>query len=414
MPTTFGKASVIALTLILLAGSVRADSNWPGWRGPSANGHSAESGLPTKWSADSVTWKAPLKGRGQSSATIWGDRIFLTTAVDNGKQRVVFCVDRNTGQTLWEKTAWTGEAEPSHHMNGWASPTCATDGERVYAFFGKGGLHCYTVEGEQVWSKDLGPFTGPWGTASCPVLVGDMVIQNCDADQDAYITAVNKKTGEAIWKTKRENFRGWSTPVLIKTAKRVELVTNGHTGVRAYDPVTGKDLWFCKGFRGRGTPTVAAGNGLIHVINGQPGDIYAVKPGGSGTVTDTHMAWHTTRKGGRDLPSPLVVGKYLLGMNIKGILTCYDSPTGKQLWQERIGGNFSAAPVSFAGLAFFISEAGETVVVKPGDKPNIVATNKLNAADDEIFRASITPSDGQLFVRSDQVLYCIGKRKAAK
>jgi len=410
----------LSLGVIVIGGrsTTAADANWPRWRGPNQDGHSSETGFPKTWDDSSIVWKTPLKGEGLSTPIVWGERIFLTQARGRGKQRVVLCIDRNDGRILWEKVAWTGTPEPSHRDNGWAAATCVTDGERVYAFFGHGGgLFCYTVDGKLVWNKPLGEFKGPWGTAASPVLVGDLVIQNCDADADAYIIALDKKTGKQVWRTPRDNFRGWSTPILVKTEKRDELVLNGDRGVRAYDPKTGKELWFCKSFNGRGTPTVTPSEaGLLHVVNGKPGDTYAIKPGGSGNVTKTHMAWHTRRSGGRDLPSPIAMGKYLLIANRRNaILTCYDTKTGKELWKSRIGRpKFTATPVAYDGVALFLSESGETVVVKPGDELNIVARNKITPRDGEYFGSSITPSNGQLFLRGTRTLYCIGKRKSAQ
>lgn len=407
----------VILTLAM-TGAVwaQADSNWPGWRGPRADGHSDEKDLPVRWTEESVAWKTPLKGWGQSSPVIWGDRIFLTTALDKGRRRIVFCVDRNSGKIEWEQVAWTGVPESSHKMNGWASATCVTDGEHVYAFFGRGGgLHCYTLDGKRAWSRDLGPFESPWGTAACPVLVGDLVIQNCDADKNARIEAFDTKTGEPAWSTRREDHRGWSTPVLVHAGARKELVVNGHTGVIAYAPESGKQLWHCRTRKGRGTPTVTPANGLIYVINGLSGaGFYAIKPGGSGDVTDSHRLW-LTRRGGRDTPSPIVIGKTVLIMSLRpDAVTAYDGTNGQELWKERVGGQVSASPISYNGLAFFIRESGETVVVDPKSEKRIVARNAVGATNDEIFRASITPSDGQVFIRSDRFLYCVGKRKSAR
>ena len=403
---------------VLFGSSVQAESNWANWRGPSYDGHSDEAGLPTEFSDKDIDWKVDLPGIGQSSPAIWGERIFLTTALDGGKQRVVFCLDRNDGRMMWKQTSWTGsEVEPIHRMNSWASTTCATDGEHVYAFFGRGGgLHCYTVSGEHVWSRDLGAFASPWGTAACPLLVGDLVIQNCDADEDAYITALDKKTGKTVWKTKRDNKRGWSSPIVIDTGKRKEVVVNGHTGARGYDPKTGKDLWFAKSVRGRGTPTVTPGNGRVHVLNGLSGAIYSVIPGGSGDISDTkQIAWSTIRKGGRDLPSPIIIGGSMLVMGMKGVLSRYDVQTGEESEKIRVGGNYSASPIAYSGMAAFISESGETVLIKPGKTPEVVSRSQLTKSlDEEIFRSSITPTEGQLFIRTTHTLYCIGDRKAAK
>jgi hypothetical protein len=399
---------MVCLTVACLV-SAQADPAWPGWRGPRADGHSEERGLPSRWTEASVVWKTPLKGWGQSSPVLWGERLFLTTALEKGRQRVVFCVNRKTGAVEWEKVAWTGEPEPSHGMNGWASATCATDGERVYAFFGRGGLHCYTVAGEHVWSRDLGRFEGPWGTAACPVLVGDLVVQNCDADREARLVALDKKTGKDVWVAPREPHRGWSTPVLVDAGGRRELVLNGHTGVIAYAPDTGKELWTCRCDQGRGEPTVTLAQGVLYLSNGlSGGGAYAVRPGGSGDVTGTHRLWLTPR-GGRDVPSPIVIGSAVLIASLRpDAVTAYDAATGKELWKVRVGSQVSASPVSYDGLAFLVAESGETVVIDPKAEEKIVARNTVGAAKGEIFRASLTPGGGQVFLRSDKTLYCIG------
>jgi outer membrane protein assembly factor BamB len=412
------------------------DTNWPRWRGPQENGHSDDTHLPVQWTDADVAWKTPLPGDGQSTPIIWGDRIFLTSALEQGKTRLVLCVDRKNGKVLWQQTAWTGEPEPVHKMNGWASATCVTDGEIVAAFFGRGGgLHVYSVDGKHLWSKNLGHFESPWGVSSCPILVDDMIVQNCDADVDGYITALDKRTGNEIWRTDRlsrfdaktkakrdtddapvaatggkVSNRGWSTPIVTTLGGRREIVLNGHEGVRAYDPATGKELWFCKSFNGRGEPTVTPAGNLLCVVNGLSGDFYAIKPGGSGDVTATHMAWHTPRKGGRDTPSPIVVGKFVIVTDMKGVFTCYDALDGHEYWKERIGGNFSGSPIAANGLVYFVDEAGRTVVIEPGETLKIVAENTLSSADDEIFRASPTPCDGQILIRSTKVLYCVGKK----
>jgi outer membrane protein assembly factor BamB len=400
----------VAVSLTVAAATASADSNWPRWRGPLQDGHSTESGFPKEWSAKDVSWKASLPGDGQSSPVIWGEKIFLTAAIDGGSERVALCVDRTNGQIVWQKSLWKGSPEPTHKMNGHASATCTTDGQRVYAFFGfGGGLFCLSVNGDLLWNKPLGNFDGPWGTAACPVLVDDLVIQNCDSDGDAFMVAFDKVSGDLVWKIPREKNRCWSTPILINSGDRRELVLQGHTGVRSYDPTTGEEFWQVNGSSGRGTPTVTLGNDLLYVVPGRPGETYALRAGGKGDVTATHKAWSVKRKG-RDLGSPIVIGEYMLLMGLNGgILTCYNAKTGKELWQERIGGNFSASPVAFDGNAAFISEAGEALIVEPADELKIVARNTVGSSDEEIFRASITPSGGQLFIRSNNTLYCVGR-----
>jgi outer membrane protein assembly factor BamB len=386
-----------------------AETRWPKWRGPNGDGHSVETGLPVHWNETNVVWKSPLEGRGESSPVIWDDKLFVTTAANDGSRRSVLCFDRRNGKPVWEQSVeWSGMPEPLHEMNTYATPTCATDGEVLVAFLGRAGLHTYTLDGEHLWSKDLGPSANIWGSASSPVLAGGLVIQNADADQDGFLAAFDKRTGTEAWRQTRPNRRGWSTPVLLTIGRRQELVLNGHEGVAAYDPASGRQLWFCKSFAGRGEPTATFAGGLIYVVSGLAGDIYAVRPGGEGDVTDSRMAWHTPRKTPRDLPSPIVVGDYLLVVSLGGVATCYSAADGQVLWQERFGGNYSASPIAADGLAYFQSEDGTVVVVEPDREAKIVARNSLGATPDEIFRASPAACDRTLYLRSDRAVYCIG------
>ncbi len=396
---------------LLIASAAWAEANWPRWRGPHQNGHTTETNLPVKWSAEDIVWKTELPGIGQSSPIIWGDRIFLTAELGKGQERLVFCVSRTSGKILWRQTAWKGTPEKSHVMNGWASATCVTDGQIVVAFFGIGGLHAYSVDGKPLWSLDLGSFEGPWGVAACPVIVDDLVIQNCDADASANLVAFDKRTGNEVWRTKRRDYRGWSTPIVVDAGQRRELVLNGHEGVQAYDPATGRELWFCSSAVGRGEPTVTPAGDLLCVVNGlKGGKIYAVRPGGEGDVSETHRAWATPRQGARDCPSPIVVGDTMIVTDMDGVATCYDTKDGRIYWKERLGGKYSGSPIAAGGLVYFLNEAGVTIVIKPGPKLEKVAENSLPAARSELFRASLTPSQGQLFVRSTSVLYCIGSK----
>lgn len=403
-----------ATFLVILSSLFPAESQpqWSRWRGPDGTGHSSEKGFPTEWDPSAVVWKTELKGEGQSSPVVWEDRIFLTSAMDDGKKRLVFGIDRSSGKVLWEQVAWTGEPEPTHRLNGWASPTCATDGERVYASFGKAGLHCYTVEGKHVWSAQLGEFLSQRkrGTAASPVLVDNLVILNGDSDSDPFLFGVDKMTGKVVWKTKRPATEGYSTPVIVAVDGHKEIVLNGHFFIAGYDPATGKELWTCKSFTGRGEPTPTLANGILYVVNGQPGDIYAVRPGGSGDVTQSHMVWHTQRKSGRDQPSPIVVNGFLIVSNIAGMATCYDAATGKQLWHERVSNKeIMGSPVAVDGKVYFLNTAGETIVIEPAQEPRVVARNKVTTSD-EVFRSSLAPYRGQFFVRSQTTLYCVGKK----
>jgi outer membrane protein assembly factor BamB len=298
-------------------------------------------------------------------------------------------------------------------MNGFATPTCATDGERVVAFFGRGGVHCYDSDGNPLWSRDFGDFPGAWGIGASPIILEDKVIQNCDSASpgSSFLVALDKLTGKTVWKTNRPSMPrgGWSTPILIDTESRKELILHGEHGLRGYYPESGKELWFCKGFNGRGTPSPVFGHGLLFVISGKPGDTYAVRPGGKGDVTGTHMAWHTPRKKGRNVASPILVDKYLLCASLQGYVDCYDAISGKLLWNEELDAKFSASPIAVSGLAYFLDEAGKTVVVKPGDKLEVIAQNDIGVREGETFRGSPVPAQGQILVRSDQAIYCIGK-----
>jgi outer membrane protein assembly factor BamB len=388
--------------------------NWPRLRGADGLGRvPATAVVPTTWDASSVVWKADLPGRGQSSPVVWGGRVFLTAAKDDGRERVVLAVDRANGKPLWERSAWKGEPEKTHKMNGWATPTCATDGTHVWAWFGKAGVHCYTVAGEPVWSRDLGEFAtrNARGVASSPAVVGDVLVVNGDSETDPFLFGLDKSTGKTVWKTARPAAEGYSTPVVVTVGGKPELVLNGDTFVAGYDPTTGKELWRCKSFAGRGEPVPAVGpDGTVYVVNGLQGDVYAVRTGGRGDVTKTHMAWHTSRKQGRDEPSPVLVGDFLLVANMAGILTCYEAKTGKELWKERIGkGDVTATPLAVGGRAYFPFENGQTVVVEPtAGKLVVVARNALGGADGELFRASPVPvGGGRLLLRSDRALYCV-------
>ena len=411
---------MLCSTVMLVAAAEPASANWPRWRGPDGTGHTTDTDLPVKFGSADVAWRTPLDGIGQSSPIIWENRLFVTTskAVTDGVQRYVHCLAVDSGRVLWSTLISTTRGEAIHTMNTHATSSCCTDGERVFAYFGQGGIVCLDMEGKKQWFHDLGQFGGPWGTAASPVIVDNMVIQNCDAQGDSYLIAYDKQRGKQIWKTERraKPRGGWGTPIMIQADNRRELVLNGEFGVCGYDPETGKELWFCRGFNGRGTPTPAVGlkENLLFVVNGKPGDIYAVQPGGRGDVTETRMAWHTRRGGDRDLPSPIYVGGYVFVVSMKGIATMYEAASGREIYKARLGGNFSASPIAAGGLIYIQSEEGAVVVVRPGKKLDIVARNEIGSEAGEIFRASLAPNRGQLLARSSAAVYSIGKQSGGK
>ncbi len=410
--------SLLLVAVFVVSGSeysLKAEDNWERFRGPTGTGHSVATNLPIKWDKGSVDWKTEMKGIGQSSPVNWGDKLFVTSASEDGKARHVYCVSAKDGKVLWEKTIKCSNPEKNHKMNSWATPSCATDGERVIAFFGPAGIHCFDLEGKKMWSQDLGEFPGNWGVAASPVIFENLVIQNTDCTGPSALVALDKNTGKEVWNTKREDKPrgGWGTPILIDTEKGKQLVLNGEFGVRGYDPKTGKELWFCKAFNGRGAPVPDFANGLVYAVNGKPGDTYAVIPDGSGDVTDSKMKWHAKRPKGRDLPSPSVVGDYLVVVSMSGVVTCYDAKTGEMVSSEKLiekGGHFAASPLEMNGLLYVQSEdGGETFVIKPGKKLEIVSRNSLGADKKEIFRATLAPIGDRLYARSHTTLYSIGK-----
>ncbi len=405
--TTFFTLSLTLLTL-----SVSAESNWTQWRGTHGNGLSTASNVPESFSSDNVVWKTEVPGVGQSSPIFWEDSIFLSSATDGGNKRVVVAIDRKTGEIQWQTVVWEGEAEDTHSMNNRASSTCATDGKRVIAFFGKGGLHSLdTKTGKVLWSRDLGKFEGPWGTGASPVIVDGLVVQNCDADNESSLMAFNLETGKTVWKTSRETIRGWSTPVVFQSTDRKELILNGHSKVVSYNIANGDVYWECIASVGRGTPTLAFSKDAVISVPGRSGTMVAIRPGGSGDVSGKQEAWRVPRTGGRDLPSPLVVGNYLIVTRLRpGIISCYDNRNGEQLWQQRVEGGFSSSPIAINGTVYTVTESGITHVFKPGASFEAISKNSIEATLEETFRASPAAFDGHLLLRSDKYLYCIGQK----
>ena len=241
------KSLIISTFLLLTAYSIcQAETNWSQWRGSGGDGLSNASDVPQIFSAENLIWKTEIPGVGQSSPVFWEQMVYITSATDNGANRIVVAINRTSGKIAWQTSVWTGKPEETHSMNNRASSTCATDGNSVVAFFGKGGLHSLNAKtGRILWSKDLGTFEGPWGTGASPVIVDDLVIQNCDADNESSLMAFDLKTGKIVWQTSRETIRGWSTPIVFQGTDRKELILNGHSKVVSYNPVTGDVYWEC-------------------------------------------------------------------------------------------------------------------------------------------------------------------------
>ena len=404
-----------------------ANPNWPHWRGPRFDGHADGARIPFEWGADkNLAWQTDLPGLGHSSPIVWGDRVFLTSATETGTERYVICVDRRNGKIIWQHTAVAGlAAEPTHAWNTHASATCATDGKCVYAYFGTPGLFCYDLDGRLLWKKKFGSIVAStdWGGgAASPLLFENFVFINGDHGSyrgqkdetgkdygSSWLWALEKRTGEIRWKTERNQGMGWCTPVIWNSGSRQELVLNGQIGVWSYDPHSGKEFWHVvrravdEGF---GEVTPIWGHGLLYVFTGKPGPAWAIRAGGEGDVSDTHVAWRIKRKE-RDVSSPVLVGDHLYTVSRTGIATCVNAKTGEEVWKDRLGGEPSASLVAADDKLLIVSHDGTTYVLAAAPAFKLLHTNKLGDGDQ--FRASPAVVPGQLLIRSDRRLYCIAE-----
>jgi outer membrane protein assembly factor BamB len=435
-------ASVVMLALLfgnVILHSIAGAASWPQWRGPSGQGVSEETNLPSEWTATkNIKWKTAIPGRGHSSPIVWRNRIFLTTAIegelvpgakavkhmDGDKEFIhpdsvgadhkhrfqVICLDQKTGKILWAQTAFEGTPyDNRHRKSSYAASTPATDGSNVYAFFGTEGLYAYNMSGKLMWKADLGKLgTVGMGTGTSPILFKNIVIVQCDEENGAssFIIGVDKKTGKEIWRTPRKVQVSWSTPLLVQTATRAELITSGTEFVIAYDPATGKELWRHKGVESNAIPSPVANNDLVFISAGFPAKIaMAIKLGGNGDLAE-QVVWKYA-KGTAYVPSPILYGDYLYLTSDRGVLTCLDAKTGEVKYEGGrvpVPASFTASPVAFDGKILLTSEDGDTFVIKAGPKHEIVATNSVG----EPVYASPAVADGHIFIRGERNLYCIG------
>jgi outer membrane protein assembly factor BamB len=407
------RAAVVVLLLLGLTSecsSVQAE-NWPRWRGPNGNAVANAAPLPLHWSAmQNIRWKVPIPGEGFSSPIVWGQRLFLTSALEKGSRRLLHSLDRATGKILWSREIQDDDPERTSSMTGHAAATPVTDGQRVVAFFGNAGVVCYDLLGNRLWHRKLGEFDSELGLASSPVLYRDRVILVCDHDGNRFSTfdssliALDLQTGQTRWKTERPDlFRSWSTPILVPASDgKHELIVNGQDQLRAYDPETGKPLWHVDGMTGWVTPSPVFGHGCIFATSGRNGPILAVRPGGRGAVTPTHVVWQHASSGPY-VCSPVLYGDYLYVHTEQGILQCYHAQTGKLQYRERLPGKFWASSVAGDGKVYLTNEAGTTFVVRAGPQFELLAQNALK----EDCLASPALSGGELFLRMEHHLYCI-------
>ncbi len=417
---------------VLLATALSAQ-DWPSFRGPAASGVNDNQRLPAVWDSSSpkfVHWKTAIPGLSHSSPIEWRGLVFVTTAIssragatfkrglygegtasdDTSVQRMkLICIDRSTGAVLWDRTVYEGPPKEKRHIKStYANATPATDGHIVVAFFGSHGIYAYDFEGKQLWGRDLGRFdvgayddpSYEWGTASSPIIDGDRVIVQCDQQKGSFLIALDRKTGETLWKTEREELPSWGTPAVNRNV----LVTNGSNAIRGYDPATGKQLWKFGGSSKITAPTPVASGDMIVVASGRRPEapIFAFRPDGT-------IAWQKQQRGSY-MPTPLIYQDRLYVLGNAGIFDCYDLKTGAEIYRQRIphaGSGFSASPVASDGKIYLPSEDGDIFVVRAGPQFELLAKNEMN----EPIMATPAIAGGLLLIRTDHHLWAISRRR---
>ena len=438
--------AVVVPILLLLAAAGPKVENWPQFRGPESLGVAEDHpDLPDTWSAtENVVWKSDIPGVGWSSPVVWGDRVFLTSVLSaepkeppkkglyfGGNRGVptddhrwmVYCLDWKTGKILWEREVHRGVPKIARHLkNSYASETPVTDGERVYAYFGAaGGLFAFNMEGKLLWSQRWGPFATRygWGSAASPVLhEGRLYLVN-DNDQQSFLVALDKKTGQQIWRVEREEKSNWATPYIWKNARRTEIVTPGTGKTRSYD-LDGKLLWELGGMSSIVIPTPFSQFGLLYLSSGYVGDqvrpVFAVRPGASGDITPQEgtasesIAWRLPQ-GGPYNPSPVVYGDYYYTLLDRGFFTSHDARTGREIYgRQRIdpaAAAFTASPWAYKGQIFALSEEGDAFRIQAGPEFKVLGKNSL----DDLCMATPAIARGSLLIRTASRLYRLSRRR---
>ncbi|PWU18562.1 MAG: serine/threonine protein kinase [Verrucomicrobia bacterium] len=448
------RCSTISLSLILTfgigSGALRAQPvqpNWPQFRGPGGRGISSSKHLPERWSdKENIGWKSEIPGRAWSSPIVWGERVFVTTAISSGEleepkkglymggerpnaerpdfQWKMLCLDLSSGKVLWEHVlAKATPTQPKHVKNSYASETPVTDGERVVAYLGNAGVYCLDLKGHSVWSK---PLTAPktrygWGTAASPLLHGERLYILNDNDEDSYLMALDKRTGKQIWRVARDEKSNWATPFVWENEKRTEIVTAGSGKVRSYD-LDGKLRWSLTGMSHITIATPYAEQGLLYVSSGFVMDksrpLYAIRPGAEGDISlqpgqtnSPSIAWCQPTAAPYN-PTTLVYEGRLSVLHDRGELSAYNARTGAMLYDRQKlpeGLHFTASPWAYGDRIFCLNEDGITFVVQAGDRFELLRTNKL--APDDMCLATPALAGDRLLIRSSARLYCVGSTK---
>ncbi|HEX8495383.1 MAG TPA: PQQ-binding-like beta-propeller repeat protein [Pyrinomonadaceae bacterium] len=425
--------------------------NWPSFRGPQASGVAVRQNLPDRWDAktgENILWRTPIPGLAHSSPVVWGQRIFVTSAVssdpnatfrpglygdgdasqDRTRQRwMIYALDKRTGKILWERTAHEGVPIDKRHIKStYANSTPATDGRIVVAWFGSQGVHAYDVNGRFLWKVDLGRLdfgaydipTYEWGSASSPIIWNNLVILQCDTQDDSFMLALDASTGKTIWKTERDEIPSWGTPTVAQTSSGPELVANASNYIRGYDPRTGKELWRLGRSSKITAPTPIFADGMFVIASGRAPErpIFVVRAGARGDLTlpegktaSEAIVWSRTGRGSY-MPTPLIYEGILYVLANNGLLDAYDLRTGEEVYRQRlplIGSGFSASPVAADGKLYISNEDGEMLVIAAGRSFTHIATNSMG----EMLMATPALSDGVMYVRSSKSLFAIGRKQ---
>ena len=397
--------------VVVFAYAIRPNSfaeDWPGWRGPRGDGSVQDSTAPVKWALPSnLVWKVAVEGKGHASPIVVGNKLFLVTAVEKNKSRMLLCLDRANGKELWRSTVLKSPFERVHRLNSRSSSTPCSDGERVYVSFLDGKhmfVSAYDLQGKKLWQVRPGVFSSVHGYCSSPVLWKDKLIVNGDHDGPAYLVALDKVTGKIVWKTERpNNTRSYCTPLLRNIDGRNQMILSGSLCVASYDPDTGKQHWISDGPTEQYVASLVYNGDLLFMTCGFPKRfMQAIRPNGSGNVTKSHVVWQTT-KGCSYVPSPITVGPYFLVVADNGVASCFVAKTGERLWMERLKGGHSASLLTANGLVYFLSDGGVMTVVKPDPEFKVVAESVVG---EKTFASPII-SDGHLYLRGEKHLFCI-------
>jgi outer membrane protein assembly factor BamB len=398
-----------------------ANSTWPVFRGSSGTGAIKGETPPTTWSdTENIKWKASIPGAGFATPIIWNDRVFLLTAIPTGgggegtpQQFTVMALDRATGETVWQRTAREEVPHEGHHpSHGYASSTPTTDGEHLYAFFGSRGLYCYDLDGNLMWEKDFGDMRTRmgFGEATSPVLAGSHLIINWDEEGDSFIVALDKLTGDEVWRQSRDERTSWTTPLVVEVGGTLQAIVAGTNRTRSYDTKTGELVWEAGGLTSNVIPMPVTGHGMVYVMSGYRGRaIQAIKLTAKGDVTDSADIVWSARHSAPYVASPVLSGNRLyVTKGIDAYLTCFDALSGEVHYQDQalegVRGIY-ASPLAANGYLYVFGREGTSVVLKDSEAFEVVATNKLSDRID----ASPVVVDNELYIRGHNFLYCIAQ-----